>query len=54
VAECWVAASDTDDINQDIDDSTLTFLPAHIVVFFPSSPILKRPATSTFQDVQYV
>jgi hypothetical protein len=54
VAGCWVAASDTDEINQDIDDSTLTFLPAHTVVFFPSSPILKRPATSTFQDVQYV
>lgn len=54
VAGWWVAASDTDEINQDIDDSTLIFLPAHVVVFFPSSPILKRPATSTFQDVQYV
>lgn len=54
MAGWWVAASDTDEINQDIDDSTLIFLPAHVVVFFPSSPILKRPATSTFQDVQYV
>jgi hypothetical protein len=52
----WLPAlpGDTDEINQDIDDLTLIFLPAHVVVFFPSSPILKRPATSTFQDVQYV